>query len=181
MNKDQLTLLNVYSPEFTQRELASLSKFSLGKVNKVMASLKESGIISKSGLKEVKVKDYKVNYAILLAAGFGLRMMPLDKESPKALLKVNGEVLIERLIYQLKQKGITTKYESDDIESVQIRVTTYLDDTPTIFLNDVFPTGGDTTYDTSWGSNDRKYDCYASVNGKTVIDVQVLWDDKDKK
>lgn len=44
--------------------------------------------------------------AIILAAGVGKRIAPLSYELPKALLKVRGEVLIERLIRQMHQAGI---------------------------------------------------------------------------
>jgi len=36
--------------------------------------------------------------AIILAAGFGMRMVPINTEVPKGLLEVNGEPLIERII-----------------------------------------------------------------------------------
>lgn len=48
----------------------------------------------------------KKQNAIILAAGFGLRMVPINMAQPKALLSVNGEVLIERLICQLHSVGI---------------------------------------------------------------------------
>lgn len=44
--------------------------------------------------------------AIILAAGVGKRMAPLSYELPKALLSVRGEVLIERLISQLRESGV---------------------------------------------------------------------------
>lgn len=44
--------------------------------------------------------------AIILAAGLGLRTIPINLERPKALLEVHGEVLIERLISQLQEAGI---------------------------------------------------------------------------
>lgn len=48
----------------------------------------------------------KINNAIILAAGFGMRMIPINQSTPKALLKVNDETLIERIIKQLHQVGI---------------------------------------------------------------------------
>lgn len=44
--------------------------------------------------------------AIILAAGFASRLAPLSLHTPKALLKVRGEILIERQIRQLQQAGI---------------------------------------------------------------------------
>ncbi|MEY8462819.1 NTP transferase domain-containing protein [Streptococcus merionis] len=52
------------------------------------------------------MKASKERSAIILAAGFGLRMVPINMDGPKALLSVNGEVLIERLIKQLKEAEI---------------------------------------------------------------------------
>ena len=44
--------------------------------------------------------------AIILAAGFGMRMVPINLSTPKGLLEVNGETLIERLIKQLNDVGV---------------------------------------------------------------------------
>ena len=44
--------------------------------------------------------------AIILAAGTSSRFAPLSYEKPKGLLKVKGEVLIERQIRQLREAGI---------------------------------------------------------------------------
>ena len=44
--------------------------------------------------------------AIILAAGFGMRMVPINLTTPKGLLEVAGEPLIERLIRQLHEAGV---------------------------------------------------------------------------
>lgn len=49
---------------------------------------------------------YPVDNAIIMAAGVSSRFAPLSYEIPKALIPVNGEVLIERQIRQLKEAGI---------------------------------------------------------------------------
>lgn len=48
--------------------------------------------------------------AIILAAGTGMRMVPINTHIPKGLLKVNGEPLVERLIKQLLEADITCIY-----------------------------------------------------------------------
>jgi CTP:phosphocholine cytidylyltransferase-like protein len=48
----------------------------------------------------------KVDNAILMAAGASSRMVPLSYECPKALLNIRGEILIERQIRQLQERGI---------------------------------------------------------------------------
>lgn len=49
---------------------------------------------------------YNVDNAIIMAAGVSSRFAPLSYEKPKALITVNGEVLIERQIRQLREVGI---------------------------------------------------------------------------
>ena len=59
-------------------------------------------------LREAKEKAPK--NAIILAAGFGMRMVPINTETPKGLLEIKGERLIERTIRQLHEVGITEIY-----------------------------------------------------------------------
>ena len=51
--------------------------------------------------------SHSTRNAIIMAAGTSTRFVPLSAETPKGLLNVNGEVLIERQIRQLKEAGIT--------------------------------------------------------------------------
>ena len=48
----------------------------------------------------------KPQRAVILAAGIGMRMIPINTIVPKGLLEINGEPLIERLIKQLHEVGI---------------------------------------------------------------------------
>lgn len=48
-----------------------------------------------------------LNNAIILDAGYGVRMVPINMKTPKALLEVNGEKLYDRLIKQLQEVGIS--------------------------------------------------------------------------
>ena len=50
---------------------------------------------------------YRVDNAIIMAAGLSSRFAPISYEKPKALIEVKGEVLIERQICQLQERGIT--------------------------------------------------------------------------
>lgn len=61
----------------------------------------------------------KVDNAIIMAAGTSSRFAPLSYEKHKALIEVNGEILIERQIKQIKEAGIediiiVTGYKADD-------------------------------------------------------------------
>ena len=42
-----------------------------------------------------------------MAGGFGKRLMPLTKETPKPMLPINGVPLLERIIEDLKANGLT--------------------------------------------------------------------------
>ena len=56
---------------------------------------------------QVNINKQKTNSnAIILAAGQGIRMIPINNSVPKALLEVNGEILIERIIEQLNESNI---------------------------------------------------------------------------
>lgn len=48
--------------------------------------------------------------AILLAAGMGTRLRPLTEDTPKSLIKINGEPLLERQVKFLKEIGIEEIY-----------------------------------------------------------------------
>lgn len=49
---------------------------------------------------------YKIDNAIIMAAGMSSRFVPISFEKPKALINIRGEILIERQIRQLQEKGI---------------------------------------------------------------------------
>lgn len=111
MNKDLMKIINLLlEKKYTQRELATRSGFSLGKVNKLKAELIEEGVIVNDVVDESKIANYKVKNAVILAAGYGLRMLPINNVMPKGLLTVGGERIIERQIEQLKEKGIDDIY-----------------------------------------------------------------------
>ena len=49
---------------------------------------------------------YKVDNAVIMAAGLSSRFAPISYEKPKALMTVKNEILIERQIQQLQAAGI---------------------------------------------------------------------------
>ena len=97
-------------PLQTQRELSESIDVSLGKVNSVITKLKSNGLLTGNNevtnAGRVELEPYKVNNAVILAAGMSTRFAPLSYEKPKGLLNVKGEVLIERQIKQLHSVGI---------------------------------------------------------------------------
>ena len=113
MNVQELDILNVIrkNPKVNQREIANQSGYSLGFVNRVVKELQEEKWLSPTGelSKKAKtfIKENQPQRAIILAAGFGMRMVPINTEIPKGLMEVRGEVLIERMIRHLHEVGIT--------------------------------------------------------------------------
>lgn len=116
MNKQESDILNtlLLEPYINQRILAETCGHSLGIVNRSLKSLIRDGYLdelirpTEKAIKEISVKAPQ--NAIILAAGFGMRMVPINTEVPKALLEVNGERLIERVIKQLHEVGIKEIY-----------------------------------------------------------------------
>jgi CTP:phosphocholine cytidylyltransferase-like protein/thiamine kinase-like enzyme len=93
-----------------QRELADMVGLSLGTTNTQVKRLSD-----RRYLKDLKItteglaalQPYKVDNAVILAAGFSSRFAPISYERPKGSLTVRGEVLIERTIRQLQEVGVT--------------------------------------------------------------------------
>lgn len=118
INDDELSkqvldvLLYLSRERFTnQRELAANTHLALGSVNKSLKLLENDGLIDKNCGLTSKAKSFikrcSPQRAVILAAGIGMRMVPINTITPKAFLEVKGEVLIERQIRQLHEVGIT--------------------------------------------------------------------------
>lgn len=106
---DVLVALKLDFPQ-TQRDIACSRHLSLGAVNRAYRSLQEAGLINAFQLTpagEKQLSTYRVDNAIIMAAGLSSRFAPISYERPKGVLMVRGEVLIERQIRQLQQAGIT--------------------------------------------------------------------------
>ena len=113
MNRQEADILKkIIEDNFiNQRILAETTGHSLGVVNRSMRALIDEGYLTADCM---PTADAKAAYdaarprnAIILAAGFGMRMVPINLLSPKALIEVNGEPLIERIIGQLNDAGVT--------------------------------------------------------------------------
>ena len=93
----------------SQRDLASACGVSLGTANKAYRAVSERGEVDGFSLTDAglaALAPYKVDNAIIMAAGLSSRFAPISYERPKGVLKVRGEVLIERQIRQLQEAGI---------------------------------------------------------------------------
>ncbi|MDR0875287.1 MAG: NTP transferase domain-containing protein [Clostridiales Family XIII bacterium] len=104
------TLAEANDRTLSQRELAGRLGISLGKVNALVADATRQGLLGGDAkLTEdgrIWLDSYRVDNAIILAAGFGSRFVPFTFDTPKGLLLVNGQPMIERQIEQLHEVGI---------------------------------------------------------------------------
>lgn len=112
---EQKILLELKKESFeNQRDIAKKINYSLGAVNNAINKMIEEKLINKNKELTPKAKKMidknKPNCAIILAAGFGTRMAPINLKKPKGLIEVHGETLIERLIKQLHEKKIYEIY-----------------------------------------------------------------------
>lgn len=121
MNSENLQFVNRFEADvlsavfaggiLNQRAIAVQKDLSLGIVNKSVKSLIDAGFVSDNYQLTSAGKAFaearRPRNAIILAAGPGMRMIPIDKEIPKALLEVDSQCLIERQIQQLHEVGIT--------------------------------------------------------------------------
>lgn len=71
---------------------------------KLLKNDNEKLSVSEDGLKELE--PYRVKRAVIFAAGFGSRMMPVTLTTPKPLVEVKGIRIIDRLIDALVAKDI---------------------------------------------------------------------------
>ena len=104
-------MLVVDGPVSSQRALARSLGISLGSANRVCKSLARKNLIAdgyaptQAGI--AALEPYRVENAVIMAAGLSSRFAPISYEKPKGLLVVRGEVLIERQIRQLREAGVS--------------------------------------------------------------------------
>ncbi|MCR4939987.1 MAG: NTP transferase domain-containing protein [Treponemataceae bacterium] len=116
MNTREVLLLKIIKMNkcMNQRFLAKKTGFSLGNVNKLLNNLTSQNFIDFNNnlteKAELLFSDNQPQRAIILAAGYGMRMVPVNVETPKGLLIIDNETLIERIIKQLHEVNIYEIY-----------------------------------------------------------------------
>ena len=106
---DVLVSLVDANENLTQRELADRTGHSVGTISKVYNILKEKEFVNASGVTEKglsALEPYRVKRAIIIAAGFGSRLVPITLNTPKPLVRVNGVRIIDTTLDALVAAGI---------------------------------------------------------------------------
>lgn len=118
ITKNQFAVLAYVEREggkkITQRQLADTTQLSLGAVNKTVTELTNLGAIATNDKKEVQItrvglealEPYRVKRAVIIAAGFGSRLVPITLNTPKPLVRVHGEMIIASLLDAIDKAGI---------------------------------------------------------------------------
>lgn len=111
ITKKQFEVLNVLrtAENPSQRAIAHATRASLGTVNRIVKELEAEGLVKDGAVTPAgfeALHPFKVDNAVIMAAGLSSRFAPISYEKPKGLLRVRGEVLIERQIEQLQEAGI---------------------------------------------------------------------------
>ena len=110
---DILELLAAEKEALSQREIGGKTGYSLGTINRTVKELSElgytaNGEITGAGLNALE--PYRVKRAVFLAAGFGSRLVPITFNTPKPLVRVRGQRIIDGLIDACLEAGVSEIY-----------------------------------------------------------------------
>ena len=107
-----------------QRDIAAGLDVSLGIANKALRALIKEGWIDENYFPTEKARALerksRPKRAIILAAGYGMRMIPINREMPKGLIEINGEPIIEHTIYTTKNNLYTLACAAEYLEDAYI-------------------------------------------------------------
>ena len=112
LNRDQFNVLRACAKGLLKNRHNDIDPLcaSCGFTDNSIREMRDCGFVSEdfklTNEGRNALAPYKVDNAIILAAGMATRFAPLSFERPKALFEVRGELLIERMICQIKEAGI---------------------------------------------------------------------------
>lgn len=110
---DLLVFLTQQEKACSQRRMADELKMSVGTINKVVKGLTDEGLVCDGSITTkgyTALEPYRVKRAILMAAGFGSRMVPITLNTPKPLVRIKGVRIIDTLLDALLAADITEIY-----------------------------------------------------------------------
>lgn len=97
----------------SQRDLEKATGHSLGTINRAVKELTEAGYVSEGTITNqgiAALEPYRAKRAVFIAAGFGSRLVPITFNTPKPLVRVHGERIIDHLIDACLEAGINEIY-----------------------------------------------------------------------
>ena len=115
LTRKQFTVLEqlIADDSLSQRQICEKTGMSLGTVNRTVKELSDMGCVSNGKINENglnAMEPYKAKRAVFIAAGFGTRLVPITLNTPKPLVRVHGERIIDSLIDACLEAGIEEIY-----------------------------------------------------------------------
>ena len=110
---DILVALAESKEVLSQRDLEKVTGYSLGTINRAVKELTETGYVSEGTITNqgiAALEPYRAKRAVFIAAGFGSRLVPITFNTPKPLVRVHGERIIDHLIDACLEAGINEIY-----------------------------------------------------------------------
>ena len=108
-----LSTMATASAPLTQRALAAQTGMSVGSVNEAISNLSDLGFIANRSVTDEgleALEPFRAKRAVLIAAGFGSRMVPVTLNTPKPLVRVGGKRIIDTILDAVYAAGITEVY-----------------------------------------------------------------------
>lgn len=97
----------------SQRQIREATGMSLGTINRTIKELTDSGLLLDGKITDAGIaamEPYKAKRAVFIAAGFGTRLVPITFNTPKPLVRVHGERIIDGLIDACLEAGLEDIY-----------------------------------------------------------------------
>lgn len=110
---DILTIIEENHDKLSQREISEQSGYGLGTVNKIVKELIEMSCLTQDGITKKGLdylEPYRVKRAVIIAAGFGSRLVPITLNTPKPLVRVHGKRIIDTILDAIVDLGIQEIY-----------------------------------------------------------------------
>ena len=114
LTQRQFDILDLLIEEdLSQRQIREKTGMSLGTINRTVKELTERDFMAEGHITDAGIEamePYKVKRAVFIAAGFGTRLVPITFNTPKPLVRVHGERIIDGLIDACLNAGISEIY-----------------------------------------------------------------------
>ena len=115
MTKKQFCVLEqlISDSSLSQRQICEKTGMSLGTVNRTIKELSDEGFVSNGRITQNglnAMEPYRAKRAVFIAAGLGTRLVPITLNTPKPLVRVHGERIIDSLIDACLEAGIDEIY-----------------------------------------------------------------------
>ena len=116
LTKIQFNIINFLinnTEKITQRDISEQTGISLGSVNSSIKELNKLSFLDGTELTDSGfnvMENYRVKRAVIIAAGFGSRMVPITLNTPKPLVRVHGNRIIDSCLDALKNININEIY-----------------------------------------------------------------------